>query len=496
MAKHSERRGDRKIIQLKDHLSQREAPPQEPETDQAPDQEAPEEEGVQASIEYDGEEKKKQARQVPKAFYRVVLVLLVLIVGLALWVNRDNLTPESIWSWLQVQVTGDGEGDGYPAAITGSTVSEGNFLSVSGNAVALSDTSLTILGPSGQELLSQRHSLSQPILKSASDSYLLYNQNSTGYMVVSGTQLRLEASTEQDILAGAIASNGRFALATRGVNGASDLTVYLATGEVQFTYSFAQDYITALALNGDGTWAMVCTARSQGGQLISKVTVFDLNSTTPAAEYESQDNLLLGAGWGDNGVLYAVGDASLLRASFPSRSTAIRAARPRPFSSRGDSAICPSPPMSMRGPPRCWCSGARRTPWKSRRSSALCPCPCTAALWELWSASSWWCTTPPPARSWPARTPGTTPKALPCSAKAAPMCWVSAKSAACSCESAKRKEAAFWAVSFALSRGIVRGEAPGRGSSFGCCISGKSAAAPGGQIPRWQQAPPGEPLTR
>ena len=180
MAKHSERRGDRKIIQLKDHLSQREAPPQEPETDQAPDQEAPEEEGVQASIEYDGEEKKKQARQVPKAFYRVVLVLLVLIVGLALWVNRDNLTPESIWSWLQVQVTGDGEGDGYPAAITGSTVSEGNFLSVSGNAVALSDTSLTILGPSGQELLSQRHSLSQPILKSASDSYLLYNQNSTG----------------------------------------------------------------------------------------------------------------------------------------------------------------------------------------------------------------------------------------------------------------------------------------------------------------------------
>ena len=124
MAKHSERRGDRKIIQLKDHLSQREAPPQEPETDQAPDQEAPEEEGVQASIEYDGEEKKKQARQVPKAFYRVVLVLLVLIVGLALWVNRDNLTPESIWSWLQVQVTGDGEGDGYPAAITGSTVSE------------------------------------------------------------------------------------------------------------------------------------------------------------------------------------------------------------------------------------------------------------------------------------------------------------------------------------------------------------------------------------
>lgn len=199
-------------------------------------------------------------------------------------------------------------------AITGSSVSEGNFLSAEGNAVALSDTALTILGPSGQELFSQRHSYNQPILKAASGQYLLYNQNSTGYMVVSGTQLHLESSTEQDILAGAIAPNGRFALATQGADGATDVTVYLATGEEQFTYSFAQDYVTALALNADGTWAMVCSVRAQGGQLVSKVTVFDLNSPTPAAEFESQDNLLLAAYWGENGMLYAVGDSALLRA--------------------------------------------------------------------------------------------------------------------------------------------------------------------------------------
>lgn len=83
-------------------------------------------------------------------------------------------------------------------------------------------------------------------------------------MVVSGTQLHLESSTEQDILAGAIAPNGRFALATQGADGATDVTVYLATGEEQFTYSFAQDYVTALALNADGTWAMVCSVRPRG----------------------------------------------------------------------------------------------------------------------------------------------------------------------------------------------------------------------------------------
>ena len=49
-----------------------------------------------------------------------------------------------------------------------------------GNAVVLSDTAFTVLGPSGQEVFSQRHSLNQPVLKEAAGNYLLYNQGSTG----------------------------------------------------------------------------------------------------------------------------------------------------------------------------------------------------------------------------------------------------------------------------------------------------------------------------
>ena len=300
MAKHSKREG-RKVIRLQDHLPQN-APDQEP----------------QASIEYEGDpsslEKRREIRKAPKAFYRAAVVLLVLVLGLALWVNRENLTPENVWNWMQVQVTGSGSGDGYPVSITGSNVTESNFLAADGGAVALSDTSLTILGPSGQEVLSQRHSFNQPILRADTGNYLLYNQNSTGYMVVSGTEVKIDSSTKQDILTGAIAADGRFALATRGEDGASQVTVYLATGEVQYTYSFSGDYVTALDLSSDGTWAMVCTVRSQGGQLLSKVTVLDLNSATPAGQYETGDNLLFSAYWGENGILYAVGDGGLVRA--------------------------------------------------------------------------------------------------------------------------------------------------------------------------------------
>ena len=306
MAKHSEKRNRRKIIQLKDH---------QPES--LREEETPEE-APKAAVEYDGEPEEeagqKKAWQAPKAFYRAAVVLVVLVLGLALWVNRESLTPQNIWSWVQTQVMGAQGGDGYPVSITGSSVAERNFLCTDGNAVVLSDTALTITGPSGQELLSLRHSFNQPVLESASGKYLLFNQNSTGYLVADSSGTKLDGSTTQDILAGAIAPNGRFALATQGAEGASEMTVYLATGEVQYTYNFAQDYITALALNSDGTWAMACTVRSQGGELISKITVFNLDDPTPAAEVEVRNNLLLGAYWGSNGVLYALGDSSLFRA--------------------------------------------------------------------------------------------------------------------------------------------------------------------------------------
>lgn len=274
----------------------------------------------QAKVEYEDppaeepSEEKQKAWQAPKAFYRVALVLLVVVLGLAIWLNRESLTPENLWNWIQLQVRGSGEGDGYPVSITGSSVAEGNFLAQDGNAVVLSDTALTVLGPSGQELASIRHSFNQPLLKHAGEVYLLYNQGGTGYMVVQGTETVLEGTAETDILAGAVASDGRFALATHGEDGASQLTVYLSSGREQFTYRFSRDYVTALAFNGDGTRGLACTVRSESGELVSKVTVFDFNQADPLAEYESRNNLLLGAGWGENGVLYAVGDTALLRA--------------------------------------------------------------------------------------------------------------------------------------------------------------------------------------
>ena len=91
--------------------------------------------------------------------------------------------------------------------------------------------------------------------------------------------------------------------------------MYQKDGTLQYQYSLAWDYITAIALNFDGAYGVVCTVRSDKGILVSKVLVFDFTNEAPIAEYETQENLLLAAYWGENGSIYAVGDTALLRAS-------------------------------------------------------------------------------------------------------------------------------------------------------------------------------------
>lgn len=303
MGKHSKKE-EPQIIQLRDY--------QNPPLPQEDGSEEGQEGG--ASITYD-EGKRKKPAAVPKAVYRAAIILLVLVIGLALWMNRTSLNPESIGSWLKLQITGAEIGDGFPVQITGSEVLEANFLAQGGNAVVLSDTVFSILNPTGREEISLRHSLNHPVLQGAGDRYLLYNSGSTGYTALSGTDVVVNSVEERDILTGAIAQNGRFALGVQGTNGASELKVYQKDGTLQYQYSLAWDYITAIALNFDGAYGVVCSVRSDKGILVSKVLVFDFTNEAPIAEYETRENLLLAAYWGENGSIYAVGDTALLRAS-------------------------------------------------------------------------------------------------------------------------------------------------------------------------------------
>lgn len=278
---------------------------------------------MEARVEYEDPEEAKAGKererkiQLPKAAYRVAAILLALVLGLALWLNREALRPERLGNWIKLQFMGDRIGDGFPVTITGSQVSSANFTARDSDVLALTDTTLMMVDPTGKELLSLRHSLNAPVMRTAGGRTLLYNRGGVGYLVLSGTRVQVEGSASRDILCGAVAQNGRFALGLQGGDGATELNVYQADGSLQYHYLFAQDYITAIALNYDGSYGMVCAVRAQGGELVSRVAVFNFNEPEPLASYETRDNLLLDASWTEAGDLYALGESALLRAKSP-----------------------------------------------------------------------------------------------------------------------------------------------------------------------------------
>ena len=252
---------------------------------------------------------KKHVGRVPGWVYRIIVILILCVVGMLLWFNRSNLTPANVVEWVQTQVVGMGVGDGYPYNITGSVVLPGNFKAINKELVMLRDTELTVLNHTAKEIISRPHSFSSPVMKMSGPRTLIYNLVGTGYQIESQSKTIIKANTPQNILAGALAVNGRYALVTQSDGYCGCLTAYTADNKVLFQYWFSDYYPTAAALNADGTKAVVTGISAKDGGLTSAVYLLDFSNTKtvePFAVYS--ENMMLDAFYCSDGTAVVIGD--------------------------------------------------------------------------------------------------------------------------------------------------------------------------------------------
>lgn len=250
---------------------------------------------------------------VPRWVYRIALILLLCVLGTLGWMNRDNLTPNNVLEWIQSRAVGMGVGDGYPYSIAGNSVSPKNFLSADKNIYLASDTSLMVLNSTAKEMVSRQHSFNKPILKLAGNRMLLYNLGGRECRLETLNRLLNKITLDQNLIAGALAQQGIYALLTDADGYCGELTAYMPDGREQSHYWFSDYYPTAVALSPDGETAAVTGVNTENGVLQSAIYLLDLNSETvqqPFAVFD--ENMLFDVSWnGDNSVT-AVGDHSVV----------------------------------------------------------------------------------------------------------------------------------------------------------------------------------------
>lgn len=255
---------------------------------------------------------KFRARGVPRWIYRVILILALCALAVLGWYNRENLTPENALKWLQSNIVGMGNGDGFPKKFSGSSVAPGNFISSEKNIVFASDTALMVYNSSGKELVSVQHSYSSPALCVSGAYMMLYNLEGKNCFLrtVAGNALRLTA--KQNIIGGAVAANGHSVLLTAADGYCGMLTAYDTEGKEISYYCFSDYYPTSVAMNPSGTKAAVTGISAKDGTIVSAVYVIDLTEgKTVQPVTASAGNFLSSVFWGTDSSVEAVGDTGV-----------------------------------------------------------------------------------------------------------------------------------------------------------------------------------------
>lgn len=250
--------------------------------------------------------------RTPRWIYRVTVILLLCALAVLGWYNRENLTPENALKWLQSNIVGMGNGEGFPKKISGSAVSPGNFLSSEKNIVFASDTALMMDNPSGKELVNIQHNYSKPSLCVNGAYAMLYNLGGKDCILETAAGNPLKLTAKQGIVAGTVAANGHSALLTAADGYCGMLTAYGAEGQELSYYWFSDYYPIAVAMNPSGTKAAVAGVSAKGGTVASAVYVIDLSGGKTVQPVTASEGTLLSAVfWDTDACVEAVGDTGV-----------------------------------------------------------------------------------------------------------------------------------------------------------------------------------------
>lgn len=251
------------------------------------------------------DEYEKQDKSSEPLDKKRLLIALIVLVALVLSVLL-YFTGGAISSCTGCSATSGGV-ENFSTTIIGSKVEAGNFRSLSDGICYASDSDFVSYDSKGNERFSEQHGLANPILKTKGSNAIAYDLGSKTYNLYSPDGKEYTAEAEKKIYLADITSGGVYALVTEAMGYNAKLYVYSAENTLLYAYSFADYYITSMALSPSGESAVVCGASAENGVRTSAVYVLDFTKEEPLAKHVISEDTVFDCDYLSGSSVCAVG---------------------------------------------------------------------------------------------------------------------------------------------------------------------------------------------
>ncbi len=229
-----------------------------------------------------------------KNIFLSALIIMVLLLTVFLFTNRDRLSFSNIKNFVQYGVLNMESEEHFPVSTQGDVISNGNFTRIDNNLVFASDTHFVTMNSYGRAIYNYPQSFSNPVLVKAADCdlSLVYNLGGKEFFVNTIDSTIFTGEAEDNILVADIAKDGTYAIVTEKDGYLSKLFVYSSDNQQIFAYSFADYYITSLSIDSKGKTAVLSGISAHDGSQIGCVYVLNFTKEEPVLFKEFENNVL------------------------------------------------------------------------------------------------------------------------------------------------------------------------------------------------------------
>lgn len=255
--------------------------------------------------------KGKQSDKKTGISFKLVLITVAVVLISALVLTTAS-APTGIVEFIGVKKALSKSGESFPVEYDFST--GGDVVYSNGSVLVVNESDLKCYNRTGNLIYSRIHGFATPIVKTSEVRTLVYGLNDSHYLIETAEKEVLSKNTDNNapIIAGDISDCGVFALVTEGTEDIALVTVYDKKGNEKYKYHSANNYVTSVTVSENGKQMCVVSLSTKQAEFVSKLSVYDFNSTKPVFETELEDEVVYEAEYSNSKKVAIITDKRFL----------------------------------------------------------------------------------------------------------------------------------------------------------------------------------------